>query len=181
MAEPAKTLDDQVEEEKQRKAAEKNESKDAESTAEIEVPDAVKPVGVNRFQLRSEKENDFRVDAKVDTTPEQVLDPAFWEHIARHLQITDTITVVREDIAWKMRVIVVDCGHNFASVIKEEFYDFGQSHEPSDTLPGRYKIDWAGTSKKWRVQFDKKPLKDGFATKQLAHRFAENHAQALKR
>jgi len=174
MAEPAKTLDDQIEDEK---------TQDPEPSDEgaVVVPDAVKPVGVNRFQLRAEKENDFRVDAKVGTTPEQVLDPAFWEHIARHLQITDTITVVREDVAWKMRVIVVDCGHNFASVIKEAFYDYGTSHEPSDKLPGRYKVGWAGTSKKWRVEFDKKPLKDGFATKELAHRFAANHAQALKR
>lgn len=158
-----------------------DEQVDAPAQSSEEIPLKFKPVGRNRFQLASERENHYRVDVSVECTKEQVLDPSFWEHISQFLRPTDTITVIREDIGWKMVLFVRDAGHNWANVVEESFQDFGGSMTPQDQLPSRYKIDWAGTQNKWRVQFDGKPLKDGFASKELAHKFAANHALALKR
>lgn len=146
-----------------------------------EIPLDLKPVGANRFGLLEEKQNHYRIEAKINVTKEMALDPTFYEHIAQRLQQTDVITILREDIAWKLQVIVLDCGHNWATVAEEQFYDYGGEHVPSDPLPSRYAVQWAGTANKWRVTFDKKVIKDGFATKEIAHRFASQHALALKR
>lgn len=147
----------------------------------IEVPDSVKPVGVNRFGLAGEKRNEYAVHCKVETLPEQVLEVEFWEHIARFLGRGDTVEITPDDLAWEMSVRVLDKGNNWANVKKRWFIDHGGRAEIKSELPSKYKIDWAGQTDKFRVVFNGEVQKSGFATEALANQFATNHAQALKR
>ena len=152
-----------------------------DESQEQEVAPSIKPVGINRFGLLAEHANAWRVNCKVETDPKDVEDPAFWEHIAQHLNRGDTIEVMPDDMRWKMLLHVHDKGHNWASVKQMAFFEFGKPADPDVDLPRRYAVEWAGTTERWRVLFNGKKLKSGFATEQLAHRYATNHAEAVKR
>lgn len=162
-------------------AAEKIEQDLEPDTPALEVPNSVKPVSLNRFGLADQKRNHYLVNCKYGMDPELVLEPEFWEHIARHLGRGDVVTVEPDDLAWEMSVKVIDRGHNWANVKKREFFDYGGAAVIRSEIPSKYKVEWAGQTDKFRVVFNGEVLKKGFATETIASQYASNHAQALKR
>ena len=166
MAEPAEKLDE-VE-------------APAQDTEPTEVPESVKPVGLNRFGLAAEKRNQFLVNVPHGTNPDLALEPDFWTHVSRHLGRGDVVTIEPDDLAWEMSVKVLDRGINWANVRKREFFEYG-SFEVMPETPTKYKVEWAGQTDMFRVCYEGEVIKSGFATEELARRFAANHAQALKR
>lgn len=161
-------------------AAEKIDEVDAQGPAATEIPDYVKPVGINRFGLMPEKHNHFVVHVPHGTDPDLCLETEFWTHVAQHLARGDFVTIEPDDLAWEMGVRVLDCGHNWANVRKRQFYEY-ESIAIRSEQPLGYKVEWAGQTDKFRVVFKGEVLKKGFATEALASRFVSNHAQALKR
>jgi hypothetical protein len=153
----------------------------AQEPEKVEVPDSIKPVGINRFGLAAEKRNHYLVNCKRGTDPAQALETEFYEHIARSLGRGDIVTVEPDDMAWELSVKVIDRGHNWALVKKREFFDYGGAAVIKSEMPQKYKVEWAGTTEKFRVLFNGDVLKSGFATEALASQYASNHAQALKR
>lgn len=166
------------------KAAEKIEDTQVEETPaqeKTEVSESVKPAGVNRFSLAAEKRNHYIVHVPHGTSPEVALEPDFWTHVARFLGRGDVITIEPDDLAWEMSVIVLDRGHNWANVRQRgEIFNYGVVEVLPET-PAAYKVEWAGQTDKFRVVYKGEALKSGFATEELARKFAANHAQALKR
>lgn len=144
--------------------------------------DEIKPVGINRFGLADEHRNVWRCNAKIGTSPDQVLDASFFEHIARHLSRGDVLEIMPDDMAWEVNVRVLDCGHNWA-IVRERFrVEYGTvDPDAQQKLASDYDIKWAGNTDKFAVKYKGEILKKGFATEDLARRFASNHAQALKR
>jgi hypothetical protein len=151
-----------------------------DEAVEDEAPQGAKPVTVSRWGLLAEHANCFRVNCKVETTAEQCIDPSYWEHIAQYLDRGDEIHVMPDDLSWELVLHVQDTGHNWAHVIKKVLYELAPS-VGLDQLKGIYKIDWAGSTKKFRVQREGKELKCGFATEALARRYAANHEGAVRR
>lgn len=145
-----------------------------------ETPDSAKPIGVGRFGLLVEHANTFRVNCKIETKPQECLDPSYWEHIAQYLNMGDEVHVMPDDMSWELVLHVQDKGPNWASVIKKAFYELAPS-TGDEAIPSVYSIEWAGTTKKFRVLREGKELKSGFATKALAGRFAANHEAAVRR
>lgn len=156
------------------------------ATAEVlaetveETPDSAKPVTVSRWGLLAEHANTFRVNCKIETTPEQCLDPSYWEHISQYLNRGDEIHVMPDDMAWELVLHVQDKGHNWTHVIKKSFFELAAS-VGLEQIPSDYKIDWAGSTKKFRVLRKGDELKSGFATEALARRYAANHQDAVRR
>ena len=164
------------------KAAEKideTQEAPAQEPEAVEVPEQVKPAGPNRFALAETKRNHYIVHVPHGTNPDDCLEPDFWVHVARHLGRGDIVTVP-DDLAWEMSVKVLDRGHNWANVRPREMFEYGEFEIVSET-PKSYKIEWAGQTDMFRVLFKGEILRKGFATEKLAHQFASNHAQALKR
>lgn len=145
------------------------------------LPDEIKPVSINRFGLADEHRNIWRCNAKIGTSPDQVLEASFYEHIARHLNRGDIIEIMPDDLAWEVNVRVLDHGHNWAIVGERFRIEHQRPAETPDKLGSEYDIKWAGTTDKFAVKYKGELLKKGFATEALAQRFAANHAQALKR
>lgn len=153
----------------------------AQEAENIEIPEQVKPVGVNRFGLAAEKRNHYLTNVPHGTDPEMCLEPEFWVHVARHLGRGDLVTIEPDDLAWEMSVKVQDRGHNWAKVKKREFFDYGGAIEIAPEVPTKYVVEWAGQTDLFRVVFNGEVLRTGFATEILARQWANNHAQALKR
>jgi hypothetical protein len=152
----------------------------AQEAVTAEIPEQVKPVGVNRFGLASEKRNHYYANVPHGTNPEICLEPEFWVHVARHLGRGDMVTIEPDDLAWEMSVKVLDRGHNWASVRKRMFVKYG-TVEIAPEVPKQHKIEWAGQTDMFRVTYKGEVLRKGFATEILAQQWANNHAQALKR
>ena len=147
---------------------------------EEKAPDSLKPVSRARWGLLVEHSNTFRVNCKVDTKPEHCLDPSYWEHISLSLSRGDEIHVMPDDMSWELVLHVQDTGHNWAHVIKKAFYELAPS-VGLEQLPGIYKVEWAGSTEKFRVLREGEKLKAGFATEALARRYAANHEAAVRR
>ncbi len=168
MAETAEKIDETVEE------------APAQETEKIEVPEQVKPIGLNRFGIAAEGRNEYLVRVPHGTNPDVALEPDFYSHVARHLGRSDIVYIEPDDLAWEMSVKVLDMGHNWANVRPREMFHYGEFEVAPET-PRNYKIEWAGQTDKFRVTFKGEVLRKGFATEKLAGQFASNHAQALKR
>ena len=156
------------------------------ATAEVleeaveETPASAKPITVSRWGLLVEHANSFRVNCKVDTTAEQCLDPSYWEHISQYLSRGDEIHVMPDDMAWELVLHVQDKGHNWAHVIKKSLFQLAPS-VGLERVTSDYKIEWAGSTKKFRVLRKGDELKAGFATEALARVYAANHEGAVRR
>ena len=108
------------------------------------------------------------------------MDEAFWSHVSLQLIIGDTLIVMPDSMEWKLILHVANCGREFAHVVKLEIYDLRT--DPSlRAASSRYSTDYAGTTSKWRFKRDGVVMRDGYATKALAKRAAENHQMAVDR
>lgn len=172
MSDAAEKLDDDVEVE--------STDAPAQEAEKVEVPEQVKPIGLNRFGLAAEKRNTYLINVPHGTQPEVALEPDFYSHIARHLGRGDIVVIEPDDLAWEMSVKVLDMGHNWANVRPRSMHKYGE-FEVVPERPKNYTIKWAGQTDKFRVEYKGEVIKKGFATEQLAGTFASNHAQALKR
>jgi len=139
-----------------------------------------KSINVARVSLLEQARNTWLVNVDMNTTPEQCLDGSFWEHVAKLMQPGDNIHILPDDMSWEQVLHV--CGQEplFLHVVQKSFYKLVPATAPT-IIPSRYKVQFAGAHHKWRVLRDDKPLKDGFATADLARRYAANHQAAVAR
>jgi hypothetical protein len=133
-----------------------------------------------RVQLAEQARNTWYVNVDMDTTPEHCLDGSFWEHVAKIIKPGDNIHVLPDDMSWELVLHVAGQEPLFVHVVKKALYNLIPATAPV-IVPSRYKIQFAGAHHKWRVLRDDSPLKDGFATADLARRYAANHQAAVER
>jgi hypothetical protein len=147
-----------------------------------EVPDELKvsPPGVNRFGLAAEHIQPWLMNVPHKTLPEQCLEQEFWQHISMHLSAGDTIIVRPDDMAWKLELHVINAGHNWAQVAREQFFQFA-TREEMPKIESIYSVRFAGTTHKWQVLRKGELLKEGIETEALARRAAANHELAARR
>ncbi len=143
-------------------------------------PEKATPPGVNRFGLQAEHNQKWRLNVAIGVTPEQCMEEGFWAHIATHLRPGDEIRVFTDSMSWELVLHVIGAGRAYAHVAKKALYEYA-TREDQVTLPSIYKIDFAGTTHKWRVIRNDKLLKDGFQTEALARRAAAQHEAAVDR
>lgn len=151
-----------------------------EEELQEEVPAKAVPPSLGRFGLQAENNQKWRLNVPIEVTPEQCLDEGFWAHIAMHLRAGDEVRVFPDNMTWELVLHVVDQGKAFAHVVKKAFYELAPTTGQM-RLPSVYKVDFAGTTKKWRFIRDGKVVRDGFATEALARRAAANHEAAVER
>ena len=135
---------------------------------------------IGQFEEAQQSNRKWRLNVSIDVKPEQCMDQGFWAHIAALLRPGDEIRVFPDDMAWELVLHVIDAGKSFAHVARKTLYQYATrgDHGP---LPSLYKVDWAGTRRKYRVTRGGEDLKDGFATEGLAQQWAKNHEAAINR
>ena len=156
---------------------------DPETDVEVEAEPLEKAVPITqaRFGLADERANRWRIDVPMGISPEQILkDESYWQHIATFLKPGDEITVMPDNMAWKLILHVAGSGRLFAHVSMISFVELRAAGDLV-SIPSIYKIEFQGTHHKWAVIRENKPLKDGFETEGLARRYAQNHEAAVQR
>ena len=141
---------------------------------------AALPITQGRFQLEVEASNRWRVNVPMGTTPEDLLNESYWQHIATQLRPGDEIRAMPDNMAWELTLHVIGAGKLYAHVVKKTLFDLAPLEQPIK-LPSIYEVKFQGSHHKWAVIRENKPLKDGFETEGLARRYAQNHEAAVNR
>ena len=155
---------------------------DTADAPEAKIPEPIKatPPGIGRFGLQVEHNQKWRLNVPMEVTPKQCMDEGFWTHLAAQLRPGDEIRVFPDNMAWELVLHVINAGKAYAHVAKKALYELAPYAEHIK-VPSIYKVDFAGTTHRWRVLREGKMLKDNFATEALARRWAANHEAAVNR
>lgn len=117
-----------------------------------------------------------------ETTPDDLLNPEFWTHVATNLRPHSRIMVDREDGAWTATLFVRSATRLSAVVAVEHFVEFGgrQAH-PSEPGADDYEIGWGGPAHKHRVirKSDRQVMEKGFETPEAAAKWLKDYILTL--
>ena len=130
-----------------------------------------------RIGLAEQMRQDWVVNAEEGTTVKDVLDPAYWSHIAAQLQQYDNIDVRLETGEWILKLVVLSSGRNYAHVYLDKKLDFAEVivGQPSSAIS--HKVEFKGPQRKHVVirLSDSASIQEGFATKAEAITWMENY------
>ncbi|WP_363350189.1 hypothetical protein [Methylocystis echinoides] len=84
-------------------------------------------------------------------TPEEVLKPDFWRHVATTLRPYDLIDVAVDSCDWFMRLLVADAWHNGVRVIELSRHDMTGEAEEAQSIGNDLRVKWRGPVNKWAV------------------------------
>lgn len=123
----------------------------------------------------------------LDTTPEDVLHPQYWAHVAETFT-RDTwgfaiIELIWEDGSKYMEVMVVSSGQNFAKVKELRFIDLSGQEEDGEYTEQNpdFEVKHRGGAK-WSVirKADNEVLIDKLSSKIEADKWLDDHLKAMK-
>ncbi len=148
------------------------ERKVAEDAVERKIPTLL-PDGIG---LAESKRHDWVVSVSMDTTADDILDPAFWAHVCEHFVPLDTIEVRWEDGSLIHNLRVLWCERTYANVKLVSIEKLGEIVPKSDLESKRFKAEWR-SNLKWTVirKTDRQIVASGFHDKaQAAAWIADN-------
>lgn len=125
-----------------------------------------------RLQVSDYEMTTFTLTVEKGTTKEDLINPAFWAHIAVKFRPWDLIYVRSDEGTFFAEYLVLSCGRNWAQV-KEKSYMNLTSSDVSLTQAAAqdgYKVEWKGPHVKFAVirNSDSAKIKDSFQTKEEA-------------
>jgi hypothetical protein len=105
-------------------------------------------------------------------TAEDLLRPAFWQHVSAKMHMFDAIEVIPETRAWFAELRVIDTGNGFAKVILVNHIVVDDDLSISSNMDYTTEVAWKGPQKKYCVirLSDGVILKEGFERKEGAKR-----------
>lgn len=132
-----------------------------------------------RMGLAEAKRHDWVVDAEYGMTVDQILEPAYWSHVAAQMTPGDHIEVRAEDFSWVAYLIVQYAEKTYAKVVIDRVVRI----EKSDELPAvsiKHKVEWKGPHHKYAVIriSDSQMLSSGHKTRGEADEWMRNHEKA---
>ena len=130
-----------------------------------------------RFGLAEAMRQDWVVNADEGTTVQEILDPAYWAHIASQFHVFDHVEVRLETGEWILDLIVLDVGRNYARVYVAAKHDFAEISNEKTSSAITHKVEWKGPQRKHVVirLADSAALMEGFSNKTDAIAWMENH------
>lgn len=127
--------------------------------------------------------NLFMVTPPEGTTPEDVQDGRFWEHVAKKLGPWDQIEVIPVDGAFYAKLIVISVDQHRVVVKMMEYVDLQDTgtEGQADASEPEHVIKWRGPNFKHCVMrtVDGSALKEGCLTKKDAQLWLDNHLLGL--
>lgn len=136
----------------------------------------------DRFGEAEFKTKYFVADAEVGVTPEQVMDPNYWAHVAAGIDPFDKIEVRAEDGSWVAHLVAVSCERHYTKVILDRLIKIEENVE-RDAPSSKYKVEFKGTHHKFVVVrlADGQVLQSGFKTRLEAETWMRNHEKGMER
>lgn len=104
----------------------------------------------SRFNQAEYVRNIWAVTPEAGTKVEDMLDPAFWSHVAASLKPWDKIEVRAEDGTFYAELLVLQSARNWAKVRLLSRVELKDAMPEGREVDGHI-IKWAGPHAKWRV------------------------------
>jgi hypothetical protein len=103
-----------------------------------------------RFKLAEAVRNVWVVNAEQGTTVNDVLEPAYWAHVAQRLRPYDHIEVRIDTGEWLLSLLVLGCDRNWAKVHVLHRYELEKA-ETDMPKAKKHRVEWKGPQLKWCV------------------------------
>jgi hypothetical protein len=139
-------------------------------------------LGASKLRAAEFSRTVYAVVVPLDVTPEAVLEPEFWAHVAKDLKPYDRVEVIPDDGTWFSELIVVSATAIDAFVVELQHTHF------SDHLVGRettakFVVNWGGPVNKYRVVrvSDGAMVHKGCLDKEEANLWLADYERALGR
>lgn len=135
-----------------------------------------------RWGLADIKRNDHIVDAEVGTTIDDILDPAYWAHLAPEFHAFDTIEVRGEDGAWIAYLRVIFAERNYAKVVMERPVFYIEQNREIANDSRKHHIEWKGPHNKFAVirNSDEQMVQSTFKTREEATTWMIDHEKTVR-
>lgn len=105
-----------------------------------------------RFKQADLVRAQYSIVAEAGSTPDDLLDKGYWQHVASDLRPGDRIEVLTDDMRWAGDLIVHSCGRLWASV---KFMSIVQFSEITDAAaPDKLRVQYRGPHHRFSVVDD---------------------------
>jgi hypothetical protein len=159
-------------------------AKKPEPAAVTEISKDPLPLTLSRFGLAEERRNIWKARPKHGTEPEDLLVPAYWQHVGELMNVTDEITAMAEDGSWYCKYLVLSAGRLYAHVAMLEpgptQLDPDVERSTDSAALAGYRFEYAGETEKWRALLDGNVLKSGFRNESSVRAWGREHALILQ-
>jgi len=155
-------------------------AKTKEEASVVDIKKSDRKISPLRVQLAEHARHDWVVNAEDGTTIEELLNPAYWSHIAKDLTPFDHIEVRAEDCTWLAELIVVQKDRTWAMVHLLAKHELVKNNVPlpsNDAFAVTFNPQY-----KWRVirKSDGKMLQSGFNTRDEGAMWLTNYLKSLE-
>jgi hypothetical protein len=140
---------------------------------------ATRKIHPSRVHIDQNAHNTWAIHPEHGTTFEDILDPAYWAHVAEsRLRPNDTIIVYPADNSYRATLAVRRAGRLFANVAVLSKTDF-EALEMDAAL--KFTVDFRDPQTKWAVvrTSDKSVMQGGFDTQEAAMQWLGVNARTL--
>lgn len=116
--------------------------------------------------------------APADTSPEDLLVPTAWAHVAKALLPGSHIIVQPEGLAWEAELIVISSGGTFAKVRMIRLTELNGADKAQEGAIG---VKWNGPKHRFVVfhTSDNSVIRTGFDDREAAETWAKAHQMAM--
>ena len=118
--------------------------------ASAETADLI-PLGVNGLKPAETIRNVYQITAAAGTSPEHLLDPKYWTHVARRMRLGDKIEVIASDSSWYAEVRVMEVGKSEAYGARVAFTLEPVRLENANALPALNDYEARQYGSTWQV------------------------------
>ena len=124
-----------------------------------------------QLKLADYVRNLFNLIVPVGTTRKDVLNPRFWEHVAKKLAINDRIEIMPQDSSYFMEVIVTNVDRQRVAVAELRYLDLDDVETPNNAPDANedsmYEYKYRGPNLKHCImhKIDGSALKEGCTSK----------------
>lgn len=154
-------------------------------TNEIKPKKSIKIIEA-RFKEASFARNQWRVAAEYGTTLDDIKKPEYWAHVAKNLKPGDEISVLADDMTFKVNLDVLDASRTGAKVFVVDYIDYTINDNPVDFTTDQdpeYEIKYAGPHLQHQVirLSDRSVIKENLALRGDAEAWLKEHLKTITR
>ena len=163
-------------------AAKKEDPAPAVATSKPRPMEAISPT---RMKAAEYVRNDHVVIAHATNTPEDLVRPEYYAHVADKLKARDRITVWADNANWMAELVVLEVGRGWARAHPISLTEFGNTASIKGLTIERdgYRVAHRGEHSQWSIirLSDSEVVSENHGTQGGAVDWLDNHLKAIRR
>jgi len=152
-----------------------------EAQAPVTKPAQTMKLRHNRMERAEVQRTQWLVTCEPNTKPEDLLNPAYWAHVAIKFNPRDVLEVWAEDGEWYAECMVRATDRTWAKVHIKQLIKFEDEDVPALHQLLDYNVMWRGPHRKWSVMrlSDRSVVKEDCKTSDEAQSWLTAHRRTI--